>query len=238
MRPFIFTLITLCCWPVTTSAQCDDSLRPSENAALSYRTRGNRCEGFYRANVSASSLALVSCTRGDFSFTPENGELITLSLPAGIQGSIDVRAQGIPTTLYYRMDARLAPGETLRWSPADVLLKDERTARPSNIGLLAFRGSGQDRVYYPLVARSRIQPATTTGRQPAILKFMGSQRIAHFQWRLNNGQWKPLTGPFLSGRAISLSLPEELPGGRHVLEIEYRNLNAAEPVRRRYNLHL
>ncbi|MBK8655628.1 MAG: hypothetical protein IPN20_17345 [Haliscomenobacter sp.] len=124
-RLFFLFLVLLA--PDFLAGQCDNQITPADNAVLRYKYRGNRCEGFYRSKVSAKSLALVSCTLGEFRFKSDPEERITLQVAS--EKAVNIRAQGIPIDLYYRMDASLEPDQKLEWDVASVLLKDSKTAK-------------------------------------------------------------------------------------------------------------
>lgn len=215
------------------SAQCDPNLEAADNSTLRYQPRGNRCEGFYRSKVSAASLELIACTQGDFRFKNEAGEIITLSLPSAGKQSVQVRAQGIPINLYYRMDASLQGSQSLNWEVSPVLLKDTRTSRAYNLGLLAFTGEGNQKVYYPVSSQSKLLPKAA-GQDSLVLQFMGTARLASFKYQLDQEPLKPLTGSFPDGRPIRLKLSGNLPKGRHTLVVKYRAQNDTEETTRRY----
>ncbi len=232
MRIFLIVLISNL-YLSFLSAQCDPKLEAADNSTLRYQPRGNRCEGFYRSKVSAASLELIACTRGDFRFKNEAGEIITLSLPSAGKQSVQVRAQGIPINLYYRMDASLQGSQSLNWEVAPILLKDACTARAYNLGLLAFVGEGNQRVYYPVSSQSRLLPQAE-GQDSLVLQFMGTARLASFKYQLDQAPLKPLTGSFPDGRPIRLKLSGNLPKGRHTLVVQYRAQNDTEETTRRY----
>ncbi|AEE48163.1 hypothetical protein [Haliscomenobacter hydrossis] len=231
----IFILLSCC---LAAQAQCDARIAPSDNSTLRYQTRGNRCEGFYSSKVSAASLELIACTLGDFRFKNDKAEVITLSLLSGGKQSVNIRAQGIPINLYYRMDATLQAGKTLAWEVSPVLLKDARTARAYNIGLLAYQGEGTQQVVFPVAPQSKLLPKSTV-KDSLVLQFMGTARLASFRYQLDNGPLKPLAGSFPDGRPIRIKLSAALPKGLHTLTIKYRALNDADgETTRRYQLQL
>lgn len=214
-------------------AQCDPRVESSENTTLRYQIRGNRCEGFYRSKVSAASLEFVACTLGEFRFKNDKTELIMLSLPSAGREVVKVRAQGIPINLYYRMDAELVAGKTLNWEVAPVLLRDERTTRAYNIGLLAFQGAGNQQVFFPVAPQSKLLPKSST-KDSLILQFMGTARLASFKYQLDHAPLTPLKGSFPDGRPIRVKLSADLPKGLHTLVIKYRAQNDSEETTRRY----
>lgn len=217
--------------------QCDAKIEPSENSTLRYQMRGNRCEGFYRSKVSAASLELIAFTIGEFKFKNDQKELIILSLPSAGKEAVKVRAQGIPLNLYYRMDAELVAGKTLTWEVAPVLLKDERTTRAYNIGLLAFQGAGNKQVFFPVTPQSKLLPKNSV-KDSLILQFMGTARLASFKYQLDQTPLKLMKGSFPDGRPIRVKLSADLPKGLHTLVIKYRAQNDSEESTRRYQFQL
>ena len=230
-------IVFLNCSFTLAQAQCDTRVEPSENSTLRYQTRGNRCEGFYRSKVSAASLELIACTVGEFRFKNDKTELITLSLPSAGKEAIQVRAQGIPINLYYRMDAELVAGKTLNWDVAPVLLKDERTTRAYNIGLLAFQGTGTKQVFFPVAPQSKLLPKSNV-KDSLVLQFMGTARLASFKYQLDQAPLTPLKGSFPDGRPIRVKLSADLPKGLHTLVIKYRAQNDSEESTRRYQFQM
>ncbi len=220
-RLFFLFLVLLA--PDFLAGQCDNQITPADNAVLRYKYRGNRCEGFYRSKVSAGSLALVSCTLGEFRFKSDPEERITLQVAS--EKAVNIRAQGIPIDLYYRMDASLEPDQKLEWDVASVLLKDSKTAKAFNIGLLAFRESEGNKIFYPVKSVSKLlTPANT--KDTVLLQLMGSERVESLKWQLNNGPAIPLKGPFPDGRSIRIKIPA--PDSREktqVLLIKYKTPN-------------
>lgn len=221
----------------TAQIPCDTRIEPSENSTLRYQTRGNRCEGFYRSKVSAASLELLACTLGEFRFKNDKTELITLSLPSAGKDVIQVQAQGIPLNLYYRMDAELVAGKNMTWEVAPVLLKDERTTRPYNIGLLAFQGMGNKQVFFPVASQSKLLPKGSI-KDSLVLQFMGTARLASFKYQVDQEPLIPLKGSFPDGRPIRVKLSTDLPKGLHTLVIKYRAQNDSDESTRRYQFQL
>jgi len=146
-------LLSIFCCSGTTPilAQCDKSLTPTTNDLIKYKPRQNRCEGFYIAQVSGS-LEVVGFIKGTFSYELNPSEEIQVI--AETPDEINVRAVGIPMTLYYRLDGRASKGKSLVWKVGDVLF----TARvPSyNIGVYGWVQKGPIEVYLPVQTRATI----------------------------------------------------------------------------------
>ena len=222
----------------TSSASCDPNIMPSDNSSLGYQWRGNRCEGFYRSKVSSASLELITCTIGDFRFKNDPTEVIFLTVPSAGSKKVRIRAKGIPLTLYYRMDAELSGLQTLDWDVFTVLFRNEYSKRAYNIGVLAEVGEDvTTQTFYPVKCNSKLLPKSAE-KDSLLLQFMGSARLASFEWQLDKNPAKPLRGTFPDGRPIQLRLSATLPKGLHTLTIIYRVQNSTERVARRFQLQL
>ena len=105
----------------TSTIACDTLARARSDDPLSYRRRGDRCEGTYAQNVSGSSRLLIasfvesfeaidtSATPLRVEWTPPSGQQVTL------------RAYSLRPGLYYRMDAVSPTASTSFTWPTDVL---------------------------------------------------------------------------------------------------------------------
>lgn len=131
-------------------AQCDHTLKPSDNPSVAYKTRGNRCEGTYAAKVGAPSLDVVGFTIGKFSYKLEKSESITIENSYGF--NFFIRASAIPLNTYYRMDASLGKGQTLTWQIKDVLFN--LTIPSNSLGVYGWSGTEKEKVFIPVKAVS------------------------------------------------------------------------------------
>jgi hypothetical protein len=200
-----------------SNSQCNISVVPSSNRAISYKNRENRCEGFYQDKVTFG-LKLVSCTLGDFRYSTNNEEVINLSIvPISNTEQVHIEAQGIPNDLYYRMDATLQSGKILNWDVASVLLKDARSARDYNIGVKAFQTQNNQKVIIPVVTSSKFLPPVS--KDSIVMKFINTTRTSSFQYQLDDGPLHLLKGSFPPGRLISFKLGANIQKGIHVLKL-------------------
>lgn len=130
---------------------CDRSLAPSPVAigATGYvqRAGGERCEGIYVSPVSGTPVELVSLTRGHLNFDPSHPGVLSVTLDQPPpSGAAHLRAVGIPSGLYYRMDADITGDHPVTWPVGDVLVK--RNLAPDQIGIFAYRqDASADRTY-------------------------------------------------------------------------------------------
>jgi len=137
--------------------ECDSGLLriPIGNKSLQYRERGNRCEGFYAKTMEAR-WEIVGVMLGDFDFVLDEAEIIEVSSPIVTDQPVHVRAVGIPSKTYYRMDAQLEPEETLFWPVADVLNLKQLSA--NDIGIFGWIRTESKKVYVPVAASSKMTP--------------------------------------------------------------------------------
>ncbi len=218
---------------------CDETIQPSANQTLAYKPRKNRCEGFFTAKVSRSSFELVGCTLGDFRFRQDQSEVITLEVPGATDvTTYNIRAKGIPATLYYQMDAQLQAGKTLVWEVATSLLLDPRSQRDYNIGLLAYRVESNNKIYSPVKSKSKLL-AIEEGNNGVKLKFVSSRQLAALKWGLDGGPYQDYDKPLpASGQPISISLPYSLSKGLHSFKVAYRALNSSEMLTQIFQIQL
>jgi hypothetical protein len=130
---------------------CDPNLPQDSDSPVSYRMRGDRCEGLYAQQVSAISIEVRSLVAGFGSFDPAKDAELVLAWTAPPGGTRDVRLRAFsfkPRT-YYRMDAKVpAARGAYRW-PTDVL--DSVKLGRDELGLLAWTDlPGSRTVYLPL----------------------------------------------------------------------------------------
>ena len=228
----LFLFGCLCLHLISLGAQpCDSSVKPSPNPSLAYKARQNRCEGFYTAQVGSASFELVGCTLGEFRFQRDQGEVITLEVPGATgTGGYNIRAMGIPTNLYYRMDAQLTAGKSLNWDVATSLWQDNRSRYDYNIGLLAFQEKAGSKIYTPVKSKSKLLP-TAAGSNAVSLKFRISRPLGSLRWKIGNGSEQDYGKPLPpANQPITLQLPANLDKGLHTVSLIYRVLNTSDPL--------
>jgi hypothetical protein len=126
----------------------------------------DRCEGLYLRDVAGtSSLAVVSLTQvfEQFDATAPSPLQLTWSSP-GAQ-PVRVRAVGLRSRLYYRMDTvRPSPGTSFRW-PTDLLAA--LRIGPRELGITAWTrhvlANRSVDLYLPLRVTQRAQPSRPAG---------------------------------------------------------------------------
>lgn len=220
LRAALVLLLALVpCALAAQTSRCD-RLRPLPNSALQYKDRGNRCEGFYVADVGVRTLELVSFQQGSMAYRLKPGEQLQVSAP-GQTASVNVRAVALPARTYYRMDAVLDPGVTLSWPVADVLLPENLSA--DRIGVFAWKGSEDAKIFVPVRVKGS---SAAPQRAGAVLTVRPSFDVERLKWRsapINGdrcsafGQWQDLsTNQVLSQQPVRLSLSLK---GKHCIEV-------------------
>lgn len=198
--------------PGSLSGQVCDSLRAAAPAdSLPYEPRGQRCEGFYRAEVAGPVLEVVGAMRGRLHFDTVPGERVELSPAVAAPDSLHVRVLPFPVKTYYQMDAWLGPGDSLAW-PLDVV----RAARllPDQLAVGAWYRVGDRQVYVPVRASPTL--ATPLADDQVRLLLRANVALEYIQYIWVDGQVEhesevdPKTVP--AGRPIAVSLPGDLDG--------------------------
>lgn len=211
---------------------CDPYVTPIANWALQYRPRVNRCEGFYEAEIGASTLEIVGLTHGRFSYALEPGEHVHLSCPLVNDVPVHVRAVGVPLRMYYRMDTNLEPTQSVAW-PLDDVVWPQRI--PSHdLGILAWlREDGDEgaaKIYVPVLAATPDSPVEADDQINLCVR--SAVDVEAIQWRIQEqcegeaqgrSDWVVADRPVsLAGRSIRILLPLG-DSGRICVEVAARN---------------
>lgn len=195
--------------------QCDIRLRPADNPSTAYRARGERCEGAYVANVGGPSLEIAGFTIGVFSYKLEANEVIQIKNPTN--STIFIRSSALPLSTYYRMDATIAPGKTLRWEVNEVL--NGLQIQSNYLGVYGWSGTEGEKTYLPVKPVS----SGTNGSDRSlylIIRTRVKAQEAKFRYALtgqNFGNYENLNSPS-GNRPLVVVLPENL-NGRYTIEV-------------------
>ncbi len=206
-------------------AQCDDRLTPASNAVISYRQRQNRCEGFYVAEVSGQ-LEVVGFIKGTFSYALDPNEQIEVT--SATAEEINIRAVGIPMTLYYRLDGKASQKESLVWRVGDVLYRE---SIPSyNIGIYGWVEKGSRAVYLPVQTKATVSQTQHDDTYRIYLR--SPTRLSELRWRICTknacSRYEQYSdGNIMAGQPIILEIPRNL-NGDCILELATRNHGAPD----------
>ena len=94
-----------------------------------------RCEGFFARNVSQPFIELVSLTRGP-ALAGDGAATSVFELRADARMPLRLLVQPLRSGPFYRVDAPLAPGQSLRWDAATMLAATG--LRAADLGFLAL----------------------------------------------------------------------------------------------------
>jgi hypothetical protein len=217
----------------STPLDCDPSLRPIAGAS-GYGDHGDdqRCEGMYESPVSATGLEVVSVTLGALAFDVEANDHLLVSLPdlKGLDASaVRVRAVALPLNTYYRMDALLAPGRTMRWPVGAVIRPwDLSAARLGAFGSIDRNG---ERIVIPITVAP--EEASSGSAVNVVIKLRSPVRLERLLWREISpdgsvSDWQPVVErPVEGGEAIPCALPIGAPGVVH-LDFRAKRVNSDE----------
>ena len=135
---------------------CDPQLRSSDSDPLGYRLRGDRCEGRYTPNASAS-VVLLSLIEATDASAADKGR-IEVSWHSASEESVSIQAQSVDPKkkAFYRMDVASPNGQgsyawesglltSLGLSPKDLAIR-------ASIAGTIDHASG--RIFLPVVVRS------------------------------------------------------------------------------------
>lgn len=217
---FLFYLLLVVSGEPVFSQPCDDyGLKPVENYKLKYRSRRNRCEGFYTSKVSAGRMDIVGLVKGEFRFKYDKKEIVEVSSPIITNEPIFVRAVGIPIKTYYRMDAQIAPGKKLTWPIGDVIYYGKLSYK--KIGVFGWIKKDNNLTYVPVSAKAKMK--SVPQKTDIVLYLRASVDSEKIIWRFSDvvdgdcsklSEWKKSTHrPYYRlGQPIPILLPKSRTG--------------------------
>lgn len=216
-------------------AQCDNTLRPSDNPAITYQIRGNRCEGVYVAKVGAPSLDLVGFTVGEFSYKLDKSEIIKIE--NRFSSNIFIRASAIPLNTYYRMDASIDKNKIFNWEIKDVLYP---LNIPSNaLGVYGWSGTEQEKLFWPVKPVSSVT-SQTDNKLYLIIRTSSKLMEVRYRYAEKGGYfstYESVKGQGKGGQGIVIVLPETLKGD-YTIEVAAMLESKAEWVKNQYQLSI
>lgn len=211
---------------------------PPENGPLGFqrRSNGDRCEGFFRSNVSGETLSVAFLMSGQL---PESSFVVVTG--AGPDREINVRAVALPLGTYYRMDAVVSPGKPLRW-PLSEVVAASRSLKSSDLGLYGWFGDPGRPTYVPVRATAlggapTVAPVVRLGvranvRLALVTYSISADDSCHF-----GGQaWSRLAIEVGSGAVRTLELPADRPALCVGFRAKLPDVDAAEPLTVRIRL--
>jgi hypothetical protein len=158
--------VLLLIYPVFVFAQadfCDPSLDKVSANPLSYRMRGERCEGVYIKEVAGSILRIVSFTGYVEDYDLAASSKLTIEWPHAVDAATHIRMHSLKRKLYYRMDTVRPPSSAWFEWPTDVLTTLNISRKDLGVTgwILNFVGETRQRVYLPLRVTQKQQPVVS-----------------------------------------------------------------------------
>jgi hypothetical protein len=202
--------------PSVQAASCDPVLAPFPGSDLGYASHGNRCEGFYVANVSSESLEVVSVLQGTLLFDWKPDVVLQVSAPNFTQGTVNVRAVAIPLKTYYRMDGTVSPEQSMQWPIEDVVFPGKLTAQ--RLGVYGWVGSENDKTFVPLRVTQKEGSKSVPSQENTYLILRSSVDVDTVLWRYSTvqrnrcskfGEWQEQNAaPVNAGWPVTITLPK------------------------------
>lgn len=200
------------------AAPCSD-LKPAQGK-LGYQARSSpdRCEGIYQSLV-AGEIELISFLRRPLSFNSQTDATIDIVVPrttpgAGSSGFIVARA--LPLRVYYRLDASVKAGETLKWPISEVV--SPAGLAPSDLGIVGSSLLSDGTVFFPLDVKP--QGATVASYNSPVITFRAPVDLDTFSWRLVGDSaptsWNKASQNMTIRMGDTISFPIDGPTGRIV----------------------
>jgi hypothetical protein len=160
-RAFMYAFVIFCglsAFGSTAYAACprSGSLAPRD-PGISYKLRGNRCEGIYASNVSSDlkpQPKVIGFHRGmppDAAFLPKSVTAFDVDLPKNTRG-ISIRAVSLRPKTYYAMDTELSAGTASFAWETSILSAPSLSMKASELGLLACNNgclAARSTAYFP-----------------------------------------------------------------------------------------
>ena len=132
-RPILVVIIAACLLAGPASSQlpakeespCDPGLPVASKDSLSYQLRGDRCEGRYtmssQVRIFSGVLRVVSFVEHFEEYHPGSDQDLRIEWSVPQPKEIALRASGLQTGLYYRMDVNPSANTTNYSWPTDIL---------------------------------------------------------------------------------------------------------------------
>lgn len=185
-----------------------------DHGALGFRRRtgDDRCEGFYKSNVSGEALSIAFLVAGQV----PSASLLEIS-GAGPAREVNVRAVALPLGIYYRMDAIVTPRQPLRWPLAEVV-QASQSLKASDLGLYGWFGDAARPTYTPVRAKAPgaqqvadQQPVRLGIRANVALDLVNYNVADDASCRFGSQPWKRLATDVRPGGILTIVLHGEGP---------------------------
>jgi hypothetical protein len=233
MRSFRYATIGLALAAVlaqfcsSQTPNCDTYLHAAGNDPYGYRARGDRCEGVYIKDLSAS-LRVVSFTT-DFDDFGTDVSLLRLQWTGSSLEEVHLRATALRPRLYYEMDSvRPAGSSSYDWQTNLLTALSIRRAELGVVAWTSQRIGGYDRqIYLPLSVN---HPNRSKNTKPGVIVLSGVElRELYVSLSLLNADGsrravlrkeEPVkAGYYPPDEGIEIPLPQVKESGLYLLEL-------------------
>ena len=166
---------------------CDKGLMDQGSNPLSYRYRGDRCEGLISGVVQSAPvlLKLVSITLGRPQGNPQEGQaLVATWNKQSALGPTRLRAVSTKYRRYYQMDTEVIEGQNRFTWPAKIPSEDGLSL--ADLGVLAWsdRSDWNRRVYIPMHLRPSGTVKPTESQNQVLASFRCLVDLSHLHLAL------------------------------------------------------
>jgi hypothetical protein len=210
-----FTLTLTLTFSVSPGARANPpcaNLTPDRGSlGFQQRSGGDRCEGFFRSNVSSEALSIAYLRSGQL----PNATEVEVS-GAGPPREMYVRAFALPLGMSYRMDATISPKTPLRWPLVEVV-GASKSLKVTDLGLYGWFGTAAHPTYAPV--RAAVPGATPATNEEIVLGVRANVPLEvvlfnitnDARCRFGNTPWQQLRTGVSQGTVLTLPLPRDRP---------------------------
>jgi hypothetical protein len=141
-------------------AHCNPNIQPSQDLAVTYRDRGDRCEGLFQQPVAASArLRIIGAHRSPPLFIIGANAQLKVSAIAPDANDLNLRILSAKPRQPYRLDAKLENVSRFEWH-RDVIDHVRVRLQPSDVAALLCEGSCETNtpLIFPVVIADGIVP--------------------------------------------------------------------------------
>jgi hypothetical protein len=232
--------------PAAAEGSCNDV--PTTPGSMGYQLRRNaeRCEGFYRQEVSGE-LELLSLVNGSINYDLVSDKLLTVSAPAlpDLQNpQIFLTARALQPGTNYRMDAVIAPSGKFMW-PLNEVLAPAKLGSDS-IGVVAWIKRTLGKYYVPVSVVP--ENVAASAARPPMMILRATQDIERLRWRIRRegdgasaSDWTRLGGEnsaiIRAGHSVSLQIGGQ-PRGPSIVDVAVNYTNSGRPETQLYRVIL
>lgn len=152
LHPILLVFGLILSSAVLAAPRCNEQEFPPVSGKHGYQTRhhgSERCEGLYRSKI-ASDFEVLSFTRN--ALLPRAGTLYLSAPVAVLDGAVNIVANSLVPTIYYRMDSRFEAGTRFKW-PLDEVVEPIKLT-PRDLGVVLWQTTEERMAMVPAMVSS------------------------------------------------------------------------------------